>query len=256
MGFVLVSLMNQLSGLAQTLILFATPEFNFVKLADEYSTGSSIMPQKKNPHLLEVIKGKTAYAQGQLVGLLGLGKANFIGYNAESQWSKYLIMDLVNECKFAPHILNGVVKTMTINQETMEKWSHKGFIGSTTLLEQIVTNYNIPLRQAKVVVEKAVKYSQAEDKVNYAALYKALKEEKIDMKITRVQVRHWQDPKTILDLTKSFGGPGIEAQKQAHEILNHDLTKLKQWLKIKQKVKQVALNLLDQEIEKILKETP
>lgn len=254
MGFALVALMNHMSAMAETLILFSTQEFDMLKIADEYSTGSSIMPQKKNPHPLEVVKGKTSYAQGQLAGLLGLGKANFIGYNAESQWSKYLIMDMVEECKFAPQVLQGVIETITINQAAMEEWSHKGFIGTTTLQEQIVTNYHIPFRQAKVVVEKAVKYSQGEDKVNYAALYKALKEEWLEIKVFRAQVRSWQDPKTILELTKSRGGPGIEAQEQSANSLYEQLKVSKKWLQNKQLEKQTALEQLYKEIGLILQE--
>ena len=78
------------------LILLSTPEFGIVELDDAYCTGSSIMPQKKNPDALEVIKGKAVYTRGMVVALSSLGSALFAGYNRDSQWSKYPVMDVID----------------------------------------------------------------------------------------------------------------------------------------------------------------
>lgn len=199
LAFDITILMNHLSSLAQTLILLSTTEFGMITLADAYSTGSSIMPQKKNPAPLEVIKGKTAYATGQLVSLLSLGKANFIGYNNDSQWSKYVIMDLVSECKSAPSVLSGVLETMTVHADVMEAWCHKGCIGATTFMEQMIQESHIPMRQAKITVEKMVK--EGSDQLN-------------------------MDPHTILSLTKSYGGPGKNSMKKILKKLKKKLAGL------------------------------
>ena len=127
LAYSITSLMNHLSLMAQTLIVFNTPEFGMIKLDDQFCTGSSIMPQKKNPDSLEVIKGKAGLAAGSLQSLISMGKGNFIGYNRDSQWTKYVIMDLAAECVEAPKVLEGVIKTLKADKDKMKAWSQKGF---------------------------------------------------------------------------------------------------------------------------------
>jgi len=253
LAYPIASLMNHLSSIAQTLIIWATPEFGMVKLSDQYSTGSSIMPQKKNPDPLEVMKGKASFVQGQLMSLLGIGKANFIGYNRDSQWTKYLIMDLVDECQPAPAVLAGVLETMTINKDGMAGWCTKGFIGATTLMEQLVIKFHLPMRQAKVLVEKAVKYSQGKDIVNYGAMLKTLKEIKLDCKITRKEIRAWQNPEVIISLTQSPGGPGKAALGESLEELSNEVKVLNSWLNTQYQQIFQSKALLEKEIAKIIK---
>ncbi|KKQ34278.1 MAG: argininosuccinate lyase, partial [Candidatus Nomurabacteria bacterium GW2011_GWB1_37_5] len=253
LGFAITQFMNHLSILAQTLILLATPEFGMVKLADKFSTGSSIMPQKKNPDPLEVVKSKTSVAQGVLVSLMGIGKASFIGYNRDTQWTKYLIMDLVDECLPAALVMKGIVETLDVNKEVMEKWCHKGFIGATSLMEQMIQTYKLPMRQVKVVVEKAVKHSQGEDKVNYAALEKSLKEVGLEIKITRAQVRSWQDPVYIISQTNSFGSPGKQALIASSQILKNKLQLIQKKLHGCENQMNEAKKLLLQETANVLK---
>lgn len=253
LGFAIVVLMNHLSVIAQTLILFAMPQSAMVKVDERYSTGSSIMPQKKNPDSLEVVKGKASVAAGLLQGLLGLGKASFIGYNRDSQWAKYLMMDLIRECRLAPRIVQGVVKTLSVDRKKMESWCHKGFIGSTTLLEQLASIYKLPFRKAKVIVEKAVKYSDDKNKVTYEALRKALEEEQVSVSVTAGQVRQWQDPRVILALTKSSGGPSPASLRKSIKKLENEGKKLLTWLKDREEEQVRAKNNLEKEIVKILK---
>ncbi|MEK7577846.1 MAG: argininosuccinate lyase [Patescibacteria group bacterium] len=228
LGFAVVSLMNHLSLIAETLILMATPEFGMVKLADQYSTGSSIMPQKKNPDPLEVIKGKAGFAQGQLVSLLSMGKSNFIGYNRDSQWTKYIVMDLVNECKLAPIVLGGVLETLIINTGVMEKWCHKGFIGATTVMEQIIQETHMPMREAKVIVENMVKAGS----------------DKLDL-----------DPKKIIACTKSYGSPGKNSMKTSLKKFKKKLSAHKAWLVRKKSDRVRGLVLLSAYIKNLIKET-
>lgn len=251
-AYAVASLMNHLSSFSQTLILWATPEFGMIKLADEFSTGSSIMPQKKNPDPLEVIKAKASFAQGQLVSLLGIGKTNFIGYNRDTQWTKYLIMDLVAECLPAAVVLKGMLETLIVDKEAMAHWCTKAMIGATSLLEQFASFNNIPFRVAKVVVEKAIKYSQQTDVVNYGAMLKALKEEKLDIAITRKQIRAWQDPQAIIEATHSFGGPGKEALGASLEILGKECDAIGLWLVKKKEEIVQAKTELAKEISNIL----
>ncbi len=230
LGYAIGSLMNHLSSLAQTLILWATPEFGMITISDTFSTGSSIMPQKKNPDPLEVMKGKASSAHGQIMSLMGIGKANFIGYNRDTQWTKYIIMDLTRECMPAPVVMKGVLQTLTVHKDVMAGWCQKGMIGATSLLEQFAATNHIPLRVAKGVVEKAITYAQESGEINYGALVRAIKENKLDIAVTRKQVRDWQDPQAILDATHSFGGPGKDAMKVSQEILTGQCQAFGLWL--------------------------
>lgn len=226
--------MNHLSLVAETLMMLATPEFGMITLADQYSTGSSVMPQKKNPDPLEVMKGKAGFAQGQLMSLLSIGKGAFIGYNRDSQWTKYIIMDLVNECLLAPVVMSGVLETMTVHKDVGHMWCTKGFIGTTTVMEQLVQTEGIPMRQAKIMVEKAVKESVGKD-------------------IVDVGDPMWQDPKTIISLTKSYGGPGKHSMKATLKKMKQKLSKQKHWLVSKEKEKATALGMLSMQIEILMK---
>ncbi|MDP3093202.1 MAG: argininosuccinate lyase [bacterium] len=254
LAYSVVVLMNHLSLTAQTLIILATPEFGMMKLADEFSTGSSIMPQKKNPDPLEAIKGKAGFVCGQLLSLLSIGKSNFIGFNRDSQWTKYIVMDLLSECEPAPAVLTGVLSTMMVNTKIMETWCHKGFIGATTLMEQLVTIYALPMRQAKVLVEKGVKGSVGQDRVTFTALCQALREEGLALPITESQIVAWQEPGTIIELTKSFGGPGKKSMKQGLTLLAKQLAGYQKWFSQKKKDRGKALELLADAITSLGKE--
>lgn len=252
-AFAVSVFMNHLSCIAETLMLLMTPEFGMVKLSDQFSTGSSIMPQKKNPDLLEAIKGKAGLAQGQLVSLMSIGKGSFIGYNRDSQWTKYVIMDLVNECLPAPVVLSEMLETLTVNEKVMEAWCRKGFIGATTLMEQLVSVFHLPMRQAKDVVEKAVKYSEHDDIISYQSIKKALMHNGYMLGISEPQVIAWQDPYTIISLARSYGGPGKHSMKTSIKKCKKKLAYHTGWLLKKQKEKNAALALLEDAVASIIK---
>lgn len=236
LAFAISVFMNHLSLIAQTLILFSTSEFSFMKIADEYTTGSSIMPQKKNPDTLEVIKGKTGYASGLLSGILGSGKANFIGFNRDSQWTKYLIMDAVTECLPAAGVLAGVIKTLTVHKDQMALWSKKGFIGATSLMEHMIGTFDIPMRQAKVIIEKAVAGSNGFEAITFPALQDALADEGVQLPIDETDIVLWQDPVKIIEATGSFGGPGVKSLNVSLELLDQELHRIDTWHGQKQSV--------------------
>src|SRR3989344_919755 len=251
--FAISIFMNHLSLMAETFILMATPQFGMVTLADEFSTGSSIMPQKKNPDPLEVMKGKTAYVASSLQTLMSLGKGNFIGYNRDSQWSKYALIDAVEESTPAAEIMCGVVKTMKVHKSNMEKWCYLGFIGAPSLMEQISLKFKLPFRKTKMIVENAVKYSEGNESVSYEALMNALKKEGINISITKEEVKKFQDPNVIIQLTQSFGGPGKKSIMKSIELLENNLKKHKNWLSNKLKEKKNALDLLEAKITEIFR---
>jgi len=223
--------MNHLSTVAQSLILMSTPEFDMVRLDDTHCTGSSIMPQKRNPDVLEVIKAKASVAQGILTGLFSVGKSSFIGYNRDSQWTKYLIMDMVRECKPALEVMREVMELLQVNREAMFHQSRKGFIGATALVEETVQRCKIPFRKAKILTEKAVKYSEDKgaDMVVPEGLRKAAEEMQLDLEMSEGQLLEAQDPSRIVSRKTLKGGPAAEAVKAQIDEVRGKLKAARRW---------------------------
>jgi argininosuccinate lyase len=213
----IVIMMNHLSTMAQTLIVLSTAEFAMVQLDDAYCTGSSLMPQKKNPDPLEVIKGKAAYAQGMVVALLSMGKSLFTGYNRDSQWSKYPVMDVIDECKPALAVMEGIIASLSFNKEVAVRCCERAFITATDVVEWLVQKHSLPFREAKVVVEKAVVYSEQEgrERITFKALKRALREMKITVNCKEKDLMSCQMPERVLQARKARGGPAPEAAPEA-----------------------------------------
>ena len=231
-AYAISTVMSHLSSLAQTLILFTTTEFGFVTLSDRYCGGSSIMPQKRNPSALEVSKAKAAVAQGLLSSLLSLSRGFFAGYNRDSQWTKYIIMDLIYECAEAPTIIASVLNTLTIDHERAKELCQKGFITATDLMEALSHDFSLPLRQAKMVIERAIKYSESQnaETVSWEGLKQALKELDLAVDISPDFVKEQQEPERAVRRRKAIGGPAPEVLLKAIDTLTSHLQDVKTWL--------------------------
>ncbi len=225
-------MMDHLSTMAQSLILLSTREFNMVRLNDRHCTGSSIMPQKRNPCSLEVIKAKTSFTHGMMLSLLSVGKALFMGYNRDTQWTKYWIMDLVNESKPALSVMADVIRLLQVNRAQMLKLAQEEFIGATPLMEWLIGYGHLPMRKAKMVVERAVKYSEKEgrEKVSHQSLMKALGEMKINLSVNEKDVDEVQRPERVLSRALSFGAPSEKRIKEGTVSLRNKVQGHRNWL--------------------------
>jgi argininosuccinate lyase len=241
-------MMDHLSTMAQTLILLSTREFNMVRLNDRHCTGSSIMPQKRNPCSLEVIKAKTSFAHGMVVSLLSVGKALFMGYNRDTQWTKYWIMDLVDESKPALSVMTDVLRLLQVNKTQMAKQAQEEFLGATALMEGLARHGSLPMRKAKMAMEKAVKYSEKEGrgKVSYQSLEKALAEMKVNILMTEKDVEKMQRPEKILAQALSIGTPSEKRVKENIASLQKRLKANKDWLALKRRRIEKAKGMLSQ----------
>ncbi len=227
---------KHLSSLAQTLIIFSTPEFGFVKLPDKYTTGSSIMPQKKNPDVLEAIKGKAAYISSKLFGLLEIGQAAFFGYNRETQWSKYLLIEAYLEAKNAGKIMAEVINALEVDKKRTREFANKSFITATNLLEAVCQKQKIPFRVAKILLEKSIKYSRGKDKVDFKAFGKAAKELSLNVEMSQKEFDALQTPEKCLSRNVSLGGPGGQSVKTALKESEKELKQILYWLEEKLKL--------------------
>ncbi|NDJ27012.1 argininosuccinate lyase [Campylobacter sp. MIT 12-8780] len=144
------------SRLCEELILFSSSEFNFIQISDAYSTGSSIMPQKKNPDVCELIRGKTGRAYGNLIALLTTMKALPLAYNKDMQEDKEGLFDSVLNAKQSLIILNAMLKEISIKKENMLKACQKGHLLATDLADFLVREKNIPFRKAHFIVGEVV----------------------------------------------------------------------------------------------------
>jgi argininosuccinate lyase len=232
LAFAVAVMMDHLSTMAQTLILLSTREFNMVRLSDRHCTGSSIMPQKRNPCSLEVIKAKTSFAHGMVVSLLSVGKALFMGYNRDTQWTKYWIMDLVEESRPSLSVMADVIRLLRVNKDEMFQQAQEEFVGATPLMEWMVRSFDLPLRKAKMVLEKAVKYSEeeGEGKISYQSLKRALHEMKINILINEQDVKKIQRPESILAQTQSIGMPSEKRVREHIASLRERVNANRDWL--------------------------
>jgi len=225
-------MMNHLSTMAQTFILLSTWEFNMIRLDDRHCTGSSIMPQKRNPCSLEVIKAKASFVHGLMISLLSSGKALFMGYNRDTQWTKYWIMDLIEESKPVLSVMADVIRLLQVNQAQMLKQAQEEFAGATALMEWLASHRSLPLRKAKLVMEKAVKYSEWDGKgeVSYAGLERALQEMKMDLEVTENDVKKIQRPERILAQLRSIGTPSEKRVGEEISSLQRRMRSNRNWL--------------------------
>lgn len=149
-------LMTHASRLCEELILWSSQEFGFVTISDTYSTGSSIMPQKKNPDVAELIRGKTGRVNGNLIALLTTMKGLPLAYNKDMQEDKEGVFDSVHTALTSVHILNEMMKEAKFNEKNMLEATKKGHLSATDLADFLVREKNVPFRTAHFITGKAV----------------------------------------------------------------------------------------------------
>ena len=147
--------MMHLSRMCEEFIYWSSNEFQFIRLSDAYSTGSSIMPQKKNPDFAELIRGKTGRVYGDLMGLLTTLKGLPLAYNKDMQEDKEGVFDAVDTLSDSLVVMTGMIRTMTVNADAMRKGAHGGFMAATDLADYLVGK-GMPFRDAHAVVGRLV----------------------------------------------------------------------------------------------------
>ncbi|MEW6329517.1 MAG: argininosuccinate lyase [Candidatus Micrarchaeota archaeon] len=148
--------MTHASRLSNELILYSMPGFDFVELGEEYATGSSIMPQKKNPDALELVRGRAARVYGNLFHVLALSKDLISGHNADTQETKYAVMSALDATKGSLAILAGILSALKVNKEKMKEAAEQGFSTATDLAD-LLARKGLPFRSAHQVVGALVK---------------------------------------------------------------------------------------------------
>jgi len=179
--FNISTLFTHISRFAEELILWSSYEFQFVAFSDSYSTGSSIMPQKKNPDVAELLRAKSGRVNGNLISLLTVMKGLPLAYNKDMQEDKEGVFDSVETAEISLEILTKSIKTLKVNRENMERACRVGHLTATDLADYLVKSCGVPFREAHFITGEAV--ARAEE-LNIDLSEMELKElQKIDSRI-------------------------------------------------------------------------
>ncbi|MBU8905179.1 argininosuccinate lyase [Desertibacillus haloalkaliphilus] len=206
-------LMMHLSRLCEELIMWSSQEFNFIEIDDTFATGSSIMPQKKNPDMAELIRGKTGRVYGSLFSLLTILKGLPLAYNKDMQEDKEGMFDAVTTVKGSLKIFTGIIETMTVKKETMEAATNADFSNATELADYLA-NKGLPFREAHEVVGKLVLLCIQK---GIFLLDLPFSDYKQASELFAEDIYEVLQPKTVVARRNSAGGTGFEQVKKALE---------------------------------------
>ncbi|KAK3608849.1 hypothetical protein CHS0354_006890 [Potamilus streckersoni] len=234
---------NRFAVMSQDLIMLSHPYFRFIRLPDRYTSGSSIMPHKKNPDFAELIRGKASVVHGISVALSGLQKGVMSGYNRDSQFSKPLIMDLFREVQAVPVILNKAIRESVVNKPVMAERASSGFINAADFADLLTVKLNIGFRDAYNITAQAVKYSEA-DRLTPEGVARALSENGADLSKHPELLALLNEPLQVVEKKTHTGAPSATAVNASAGKLKEKLTHVSKRLGAFQRAYQEKLNAL------------
>ena len=203
-------LMMHLSRFSEEIILWCSWEFKFVELDDAYSTGSSIMPQKKNPDVAELVRGKTGRVYGDLMSLLTVMKGLPLAYNKDMQEDKEPVFDAIDTVELCVPVFAAMLDTLTVKEKNMARAASGGFINATDCADYLVKK-GMPFREAYMIVGRLVnmciKTGETLDTL-------PLKDFRSISAVFDEDVYHALELKTCVNGRKVYGGPAKEAVEQ------------------------------------------
>ena len=203
--------MVNISRLSEELILWSSSEFDFIDMPDAFTTGSSIMPQKKNPDVAELARGKTGRVFGSLMSLLTVMKGLVLSYNRDMQEDKEPLFDTVDTVKHCLAVYERLIPRLTVKKESLERWVNVGFLNATDVADYLVTK-GITFRQAHRCTGEVVRYAIEQSKEIHELSLEELKRFS----------RHFSDdlfellePRQMIDRRVSPGGTATENVRAA-----------------------------------------
>ena len=205
------TVMMHLSRFCEEVIIWNSNEYQFVEIDDAYSSGSSIMPQKKNPDIAELVRGKTGRVYGALMSLLTTMKGIPLAYNKDMQEDKELVFDAIDTTKGCLALFTGMLRTMRFRKQRMEDSAKNGFTNATDAADYLV-NHGVPFRDAHGIVGQLVLYCI--DK-NIALDDMSLEEYKAISPVFEEDIYEAISMKTCVEMRNTIGAPGKSAMEQA-----------------------------------------
>ncbi|MGD8889434.1 MAG: argininosuccinate lyase [Desulfobacterales bacterium] len=220
--------MVHFSRLSEELILWSSAEFSFIDLPDSFATGSSIMPQKKNPDVPELVRGKAGGVIGNLMALLTMMKALPMAYNRDMQEDKALLFNAVDTLSACIAIYAEMLPKIKVNKTTMQKAASKGFLNATDMADYLVTQ-GVAFRKAHKLVGEAVRAALAKNKELHEL---TLEELQAFTPAIKNDIFSYLTTQQMIDRRTSFGGTATENVRKAittaEKALDKKMTKLSQ----------------------------
>ena len=208
-----------LGRFSEEIIIWNSNEYQFVEMDDSYSTGSSIMPQKKNPDIAELIRGKTGRVYGALMSMLTVMKGIPLAYDKDLQEDKELTFDAIDTVKGCLLLFTGMISTMTFRKDVMEESAKKGFTNATDAADYLV-NHGVPFRDAHGIIGQLVLLCIEKKK---ALDDLSLEEFRSVCPVFDQDIYDAISMKTCVEKRVTTGAPGAEAMKQVIEIYKKEL---------------------------------
>lgn len=213
-----------LSRLSEEFIYWSTSEFQFIELDDGYSTGSSIMPQKKNPDMCELIRGKTGRVYGHLIGLLTVMKGLPLAYDKDMQEDKEGVFDALDTLYFALDIYAGMISTMTVNGDHTRQVLESDFSNATDMADYLAKK-GLPFRQAHAVVGNAVHYCIEHHKV---LLDLSMEEFRSMSPLFEEDIKEALSIENCVKNRESYGGTGPKSVERQQTHAEKAITSMKE----------------------------
>ena len=210
----LSTVMMHLSRFCEEIIVWNSNEYQFVEIDDGYSTGSSIMPQKKNPDIAELVRGKTGRVYGALMSILTTMKGIPLAYNKDMQEDKEFTFDAIDTVKGCIALFNGMISTMEFKKENMENSAKNGFTNATDAADYLV-NHGVPFRDAHGIVGRLV-LTCIEKNISLDEM--SLEEYQAISPVFEEDIYEAISMKNCVEKRNTIGAPGTEAMKEVIAI--------------------------------------
>lgn len=207
-------IMMHLSRFCEEIIIWNSNEYQFIEMDDTYSTGSSIMPQKKNPDIAELVRGKTGRVYGSLISLLTTMKGIPLAYNKDMQEDKEWVFDSIDTVEGCLALFTGMLSTMKFQSDKMEQSAKNGFTNATDAADYLV-NHGVPFRDAHSIIGKLVLYCIEK---NISLEQMTLEEWKTISPVFEKDIYEVICLKSCVEKRNTIGAPGQEAMKQVIAI--------------------------------------
>jgi len=217
--------MMHVSRISEELILWCSYEFKFVTMSDKYATTSSIMPQKKNPDVPELLRGKTGRVYGNLMSLLTVMKGLPLAYNKDTQEDKEGVFDSVKTIEISLEILSEVIKTMNVNVDRMEIACKIGHLSATDLADYLVQKVNMPFRTAYYITKDVVKVANDLNKDMSELTLEEIQGANTEVSKIDKEILKYLNLRNSMNARNSYGGTSTEQTKM-------QVDKFKKWCEL------------------------
>ena len=215
-----------ISRISEELVTWSSYEFQFVRMSDEYATTSSIMPQKKNPDVPELLRGKTGRVYGNLISLFTVMKGLPLAYNKDTQEDKEGVFDSVKTIEVSLAILNEVIKTMVVNKDKMYNACKIGHLSATDLADYLVQKQNMPFRTAYYITKDVVATANELNKDISELTIEEIRKSNEQIANIDEEILNYLDLEASMNARNSFGGTSTKQTNLQIEVL-------KNWLESK-----------------------